>query len=425
MPDLIPFSLEELVYSLATLMDHTIAPLKDHHRRTAIAAFHISAQMDLSPQQRKDLIFAAAIHDIGAFSIEEQQALVDLQFESKYINRHARAAFLLLSEFSYFKGVATILRYHHAYQNLTDEKLRASIPLEAFILQVADHVAVLSDTAINILDKAGDFIVEVENQSGVLFDPKIVAAFKFAASRESFWLDIKNMSLRTLLHDHIQLDKLQINPDEIMGLVNMFRRIIDFRSAFTSTHTAGVGAVAAEMARLLKFDEDTIRKVMIAGYLHDIGKLTVPTEILEKPGFLTHEEFNIIRGHTYFTNEFLSSMALFADIREWAAQHHERLNGRGYPFHAEGAALSTESRILAVADVFTALTEDRPYRKGVPGQEAMIVLNVGVQKREMDPALVSLLGENMDAINLVRIKAQQTAKEEFERFISELKVPGF
>ena len=97
----------------------------------------------------------------------------------------------------------------------------------------------------------------------------------------------------------------------------------------------------------------------------------------------------------------------------------------GYPFHTDGQDQSTESRIIAVSDVFTALTEDRPHRKGVPGNEAMIVLNVGVQKREMDPALVNLIGDHLDEINEIRAKAQQESKLEYERFIHELNAGGF
>ena len=392
MSNLINLSVGELVFSLATLIDHTIAPLKDHHRRTAIAAYHISTQMDLKWQERNDLVFAAAIHDIGAFSISEQQALSELQFDDPSINQHAKTAYLLFSEFSYFQHIASILRYHHAYLNQTDQKLRANIPVEAFILQVADHVAVLSEKQSNILDKSADIITEVEYQSGRMYEPKIVEAFTSAAVKESFWLDLNNLSLRTLLADHIELDNLHIKSEEMMGLANLFRRIIDFRSEFTSTHTAGVAAVSVELARLTGREADMIRRLQIAGYLHDIGKITVPKEILEKPGVLSPEEFNVIRGHTYFTYEFLNSMEIFSEIRDCASQHHERLNGRGYPFHIDGQKLSIESRCIAVADVFTALTEDRPYRKGILAKDAMLVLDVCVQKHELDPSLVKNTG---------------------------------
>jgi HD-GYP domain-containing protein (c-di-GMP phosphodiesterase class II) len=406
-------------------MDHTIAPLKDHHRRTAVAAYHISTQMDLSSQQCNDLIFSSAIHDIGAFSIEEQQALSDLKFEYQYLNRHARAAYLLFNQFPYFHQIAPILRYHHAYLNAVNEQQRGIVPLEAWILQVADHVAVLSDTGGNILDRAAAITAEIEKQSGLMFLPRVVDAYKRAAVKESFWLDIKTMSLRSLFEKHVRLDHLHVQDEEILGLANLFRRIIDFRSEFTSTHTAGVATVAAKLAELRGYNRPEVRKILIAGYLHDIGKLTVPTEILEKPGVLTPEEFSVIRTHTYYTKIFLDSFALFSEISDWASQHHERITGKGYPFHNDGKELSVESRVVAVADVFTALTEDRPYRLGLPVQDALRILEGTVQRQELDGSLVSLLGEHRDEINQARIQAQQASKREYDRFIAELKQEGF
>lgn len=425
MADLLTISLEELVLSLSTLMDHTIAPLRDHHRRTAIAAYHIATQLDLSWQQRHDLIFATAIHDIGAFSIMEQQVIHDLSFESQFINRHARAAYLLLKEFIYFDHVAEILRYHHAYLNVTTEVDRSVIPYESLIMQVANQTAVLSGDSLNILDTSTSIINEVNRLSGDMFMSEIVEAFNRAAEKENFWLDIKNLTLNSLFTDHLKLDNLHIKSSELMGLVNLFRKIIDFRSEVTSTHTAGVAVVAADLARFHGREEETINKIKIAGYLHDIGKLIVPSEILEKPSKLTPEEFNIIRTHTYFTCEFLNGMSIFRDIRDWASQHHERLNGRGYPFHENEKTLPFESRAIAVADVFTALTEDRPYRKGVSGKEAMLVLDVDVQKGELDGVLVRLLGDHLEEINQARLTAQEASKKEYEAFVMELNKQEF
>src|SRR3990167_2949515 len=116
----------------------------------------------------------------------------------------------------------------------------------------------------------------------------------------------------------------------------------------------------------------------IAALLHDIGKLSVPDEILEKPGGLSTEEFNIMRGHTYFTYHILNSIDGFDTISEWAAFHHEKLNGRGYPFHLKEGQLSIGSRIMAVSDKFSALSEDRPYRKSLTNNEIIANLNIMV-----------------------------------------------
>ncbi|MCE1255106.1 MAG: HD domain-containing protein [Anaerolineae bacterium] len=425
MSELVEVSLKELVFSLANLIDHAITPLMDHHRRTAIIVYHLANQMDLPWKQRHDLLFSAAIHDIGAFSIVEQRALTDLKFEYEYINRHARAAYLLFNEIPYFKHIAEILRYHHAYLNLISAEERKNIPLEAFILQVADYAAVLSEKGSDLLEQAPVILAEIKKQSNSRLLPEVVMAFEQLAQKESFWLDIKSISLNVLFEKYIKLDCLHIKNDEILSLAHLFRRIIDFRSEFTSTHTAGVASVAGELAELSGRDDEAIRKIFLAGYLHDIGKLTVPNEILEKPGKLTPEEFNVIRGHTYYTKMFLDGFSLFAGISDWASQHHEKMSGKGYPFHEEAKNLSVESRTVAVADVFTALTEDRPYRKGMSTEAALQIMDEAVRDNELDGSLVDLIRRYQDKINQVRITAQQTSKKEYDKFITELNVDGF
>jgi HD-GYP domain-containing protein (c-di-GMP phosphodiesterase class II) len=290
---------------------------------------------------------------------------------------------------------------------------------------VADYVAVLSEKGDNILEQSRAIIAETEAQSGVRLLPEVVVAFKQAATKEYFWLDIKNMSLYALFEQHIKLDCLQIKNEEILGLANLFRRIIDFRSEFTSTHTAGVATVAGKLAELDGRDEEAIRKIFLAGYLHDIGKLTVPNEILEKPGKLTPEEFSVIRGHTYYTKMFLDRFGLFAGISDWASQHHEKISGKGYPFHEDGKNLSVESRMVAVADVFTALTEERPYRRGMNIVDAQRIMDEAVDKNELDGSLVALIKEHQDEINQARIAAQQVSKQEYDRFIAELNIKEF
>ena len=127
----------------------------------------------------------------------------------------------------------------------------------------------------------------------------------------------------------------------------------------------------AELAGMSR--EDCIM-MKIAGDLHDVGKLKVPKAILEKPGRLTDEERNIIKEHPYNTRLVLMPIQGFGKIADWAGYHHEKLNGNGYPFHFGADVLDTGSRILAVADIFSAITERRPYRDSMPKEKAMSVL---------------------------------------------------
>ncbi|OQA12619.1 MAG: Cyclic di-GMP phosphodiesterase response regulator RpfG [bacterium ADurb.Bin363] len=154
----------------------------------------------------------------------------------------------------------------------------------------------------------------------------------------------------------------------------------------------------------------------VAGYLHDLGKLAVPTEILEKPGSLSYEDFSIVRSHTYYTYRTLENIAEFDIINNWASFHHERMDGRGYPFHLKKQDLSLGSRIMALADVFTALSEDRPYRKGMSPDRAMKIIEEMANNSSLDKNILSLLRDHFDEINTCRTYAQEAARKEYKDF---------
>ena len=154
--------------------------------------------------------------------------------------------------------------------------------------------------------------------------------------------------------------------------------------------------------------------MLIAGYLHDLGKLAVPPEILEKPGKLNEQEFNVIRSHVFYSYRLMGNMEDLETINTWSSLHHERLDGKGYPFHFRKEELSLGSRIMAVSDVFTALTEDRPYREGMPGKKALRILQDMAAQSALDASLVDLLGNHRDRLNRARQEAQQASREDYQ-----------
>jgi HD-GYP domain-containing protein (c-di-GMP phosphodiesterase class II) len=169
--------------------------------------------------------------------------------------------------------------------------------------------------------------------------------------------------LYSLLLHHGPYKNKHINSEELFSIGELFRHIIDFKSSFTATHTARVSACAEIMSKLFGLTELEVSMMRIAGNFHDLGKLMIPNSILEKPGRLSKDEFNIIKSHTYYTYRILKSIGGLERITDWAAFHHEKLNGEGYPFHLDYSKLDIGSRIMAVSDIFVALREDRPIEK--------------------------------------------------------------
>jgi HD-GYP domain-containing protein (c-di-GMP phosphodiesterase class II) len=161
----------------------------------------------------------------------------------------------------------------------------------------------------------------------------------------------------------------------------------------------------------------------IAGFLHDLGKLAVPVEILDKPSGLVRNEYNVIRHHAFYTYRILDALPPLAVINKWAALHHERLDGKGYPFHLTAKELLEGSQIMAVADVFTAIAENRPYRAGMTRDSAIGVLDDMVRARAINGDIVTVLKKNYEEINAARTHAQAAATREYRLMNQKLKKP--
>jgi putative nucleotidyltransferase with HDIG domain len=172
--------------------------------------------------------------------------------------------------------------------------------------------------------------------------------------------------------------------------------IVDQKSPFTAQHSVRVADVARYIAETFGLSNEQCDKIEIAGLLHDLGKLNMPDNILEKPGPLSKLERSIMSQHSYETYEILRSIEGLGEIARWAAFHHEGLNGVGYPFHPTKQDLCIESRIVAVADVFQALVQDRPYREGMTLNNVLRILDEFVCSEKLDPRLVDLVNQHVE-----------------------------
>ncbi|HHY35095.1 MAG TPA: HD domain-containing protein [Firmicutes bacterium] len=175
-------------------------------------------------------------------------------------------------------------------------------------------------------------------------------------------------------------------------LSRVFAEVVDRRSPYTRRHSQSVGECAFILGKHLGLDELTCRELRVAGLLHDLGKLGVSESILDKKASLTEEETCIVKRHPYLTYHLLDEVPCFDRIRDWASFHHERLDGRGYPFGLDSSLLSTEARVVAVCDVFSALSDDRPYRPGLSREQVQSILAAMVESGALDGEIVSLAG---------------------------------
>ncbi|WP_461209763.1 HD domain-containing phosphohydrolase [Desulfocurvus sp. DL9XJH121] len=420
-PDLTPgsrpdgISLFDLVGGLSSAMDLISPQVVDHHTRVTAVAARLGQVLGLNPMALAELTLAGLTHDIGAFSLRVR--LDALEFETDQV-MHAEVGWRLLRSFPGFERIAGIIRHHHLRHDQSAEADAAPDVLDAAkLLHLADRVDVRLRSPQAPSDLASIHAI-LAPHAGTWFAPAHVEALGELAAGPDFLQGMRAEDERAFLKGLAAPLDESLDMTGALRFSELFSQIIDFRSRFTATHSRGVAASAGALLRLAGGDGLSLRTMAVAGNLHDLGKLAVPQAILEKPGPLDDAEFTRMRAHADHTLAVLSGIPGLETVAAWAGNHHERLDGRGYPRHLDAPALDRGSRIMAVADVFTALTEDRPYRAGMNREAALKVLKSMAVENALDPEAVSLLTRNFEELNAVRVLAQDRALADFKSFAS-------
>ena len=397
------FNLNEFLTSVSFALDFVEMDLRgapsNHGKRTAYITLRIARELGLSQEELYDAAALAMLHDNGLseFSLSERlktgKSFDSARFED--LREHCVIGENNVRRYPFLTDARGIIRYHHERFDGTGffglEGRR--IPLTAQIISAADSFENsfdLKNGGPSIREKAPAWISAGENR---IFSPGIAQAFRRVAEDETFWSSLRDEAIAGALSEGIPTFRLDLSFDEIRNITGVFSRIIDSKSRFTQRHSRGLAEKAARMAEYYGKSPEEKTKLTIAADLHDLGKLAVPNSILDSPRGLTREEFEIVKKHVYYTRVALQNISGFEDITEWAANHHERLNGRGYPFGKVGAELDFNSRLMGCLDVYEALTEERPYRKGLTHREAMAILN----KMKNDGLLDAEITADIDA----------------------------
>jgi len=316
---------------------------------------------------------------------------------------HGEIGYELLRDNEFFADAAPIIRHHHIAWNdgRGAEKDGRPVQLASHILALADYVDRYTQKDVPILHQAEGLIESIIDGRGEVFHPDCVDAFLSASEPQAFWLDVASNRIYSILSDEIDWPTLTIDEDAVAGIAHVFGRVADGLSPWTGTHSAGVATTAVALAERMHFSPREITLMRAAGYLHDLGKISVPSEILDKQGKPTAAEWAILQGHAYYTFRILDTIGGMPQVSEWAAFHHERLDGKGYPFHHTAKDLTLGARIMAVADTTTALLEDRPYRKKMSDQKAIEILNKFVADGALDGDVLDVLLRDFGPIHAI------------------------
>jgi len=397
-----------LFKALSSALELSNGGLANHHWRTAMISNRIGEAIGMDEGQRQILIYAALLHDLGAAARWEERDKLH-QFEvNKDIYAHTELGYYLLKDSPKLGMLAKPIRHHHDFwDGSSPSRLSGDeLPLISRIINVADRLEILIDDQEYILAQKTDILASMRKLGGTYFDPAIIQTLQSFSRQESFWLDLADLNYVQRFFEKInRYGHMRLNVDDVLDIAGIFANIIDHTSSFTGRHSRNVAAVSSFLATIRGYSEDECKAIRIAGLLHDLGKLAVPNQILEKPGKLAEREFALIKQHPYFTYRILEQIDGFAVIAEWAAYHHETLDGAGYPFRIKESQLKSGSRIVAVADVFAALIERRSYRGVLSHCEVKNIMCSMVDNRKIDGAIVQNLFEHFDCISdMVDIK---------------------
>ncbi|MEW9096362.1 MAG: HD domain-containing phosphohydrolase [Clostridiaceae bacterium] len=345
----------------------------NHSLRTCYIAIEIGRELNIPQDKLQGVYISSLLHDIGATNFFNVS-----HYSNDFIHEHSIIGSSLTKEFPLFNNLSDIILYHHEnYDGSGPLKLSGeNIPLESQIIRISDLIELLfNETQPSLVQK--DRIVQwIKENNNRVYPSKITEAFLRCSRKDIFWFNLENLNSMNFILDNVAPKINQnLTLSEFEKVAYIFSDIIDKKDGHTASHSLNIGELAYNVSKYLKYDEEKCIKMKIAGLLHDIGKLAISIKILNKNSGLTNDEFNIIKSHVYYSKIILDRIEDIPDISDWASNHHEKLDGTGYPRGLKSQELSEESRIMAICDIYQALTEDRPYKKGFTHEKTFKIMN--------------------------------------------------
>ncbi len=356
--------------------------LIDHGTRVAYIAGQILPYLPSDLKlEFKQLFLLGVFHDIGAYKTEEVDRLV--QFETANVDAHSIYGYLFLKHLSPLGKNSKAVLYHHTpYKDLINES--PTINAYSQLLHIADRIDI---AILNSISK--ERIISSLSKTGY-FDQLYIDAFERALIHNpNLYHDCQTVAFdwanRVLLN-------LEIDEEEAKEFLNMVIYSIDFKSLSTMLHSINTTTISVFIGKIMGLSERDLNYIYYGAFVHDIGKVAIPDTILEHPGRLNSEQMEIMRKHIIFSEEILSGI-FNSEVVNIAIRHHEKLDGSGYPYGLKAEDLSLSERIVAVADIVSALTASRSYKEAYEWSTAYTILSDMASKNLLDADIVSHLSD--------------------------------
>ena len=367
--------LEALTQVMGTAKDY----LFDHGPSVGHLSRQIATELGLTERSKAELMFAAVLGDVGMIGLAEdawENPVAELDPETRArVEVHPLRSETAVLAIPHLGGVAPLVRYHHEWwdgSGYPDGLSGHEIPIGARILRLADTVAALGENRPNRPARSAEEIREVVVDGyAVEFGPDVTDAYLGLADRRRIADYYAPTFYRVLMSAAEELLPPEISPLSGDQLLEILSALIDAKDPYTAGHSRRVAILSVATAHRMGLDDDMLRTVWAAAYLHDLGKLSVPLRVLAKNGPLTEDELHAVQLHASVGASILERIPSVRHLSPGARYHHERWDGRGYPEGLRGDHIPLLAQLLAVTDCYDAMTSNRAYRPSLDHDTAL------------------------------------------------------
>ena len=402
-------NLTETLYALSFALDTVQYEMggisNEHGKHVAFISFLMGKYLNYDNDKLNDLVGLAILHD-NAFTeyVREEYNGGELYDYDAVVSENEiaklRKGFLThtmhnvvgeknIRLIPFRTDVKDVILYHHENADGTGplHKKAYEVPEMAEIIHIADMMDVLFDLKKITEDEYNDALIKIKKLEGKLFSKKMVDVL-IASVPYKCIKELQTVGVIDFLKKNLETHIYDYSDQEIRNICQFFAQIVDYKSSITKNHSLGVADKCYKMAKYYGFSDDKAIRLYFAGAFHDIGKLIINNDILEKPGKLTSDEFDTIKTHAKATQMVLSNISGIEDICEWASRHHEKLDGSGYLRNLDASNLSFEDRLLCCIDIYSALTEKRSYKDTFVHEHSIDIMREMADNMKIDKDIV-------------------------------------
>jgi HD-GYP domain-containing protein (c-di-GMP phosphodiesterase class II) len=382
---------------------------------------NLAQAIDLPAEERRDVFFAALLHDAGAGPASAELCrLLNLSEETIFGAQPGKSPQQLALEIAPSNAamVVELLRAHQergaqvardlGFEAAVQEAITAhherwdghgytralkgeAIPIAGRLVAAADLIESLISADLNALVARRNLVSALAEHAGGALDPALAHQAGELVRSDTFWLGLHNYALPQELAVFCPEDPVEAecSPADLHAFATVFASLADTKGEHTARHSQRTADLADRLAETLGFAERRREMLRIATMLHDVGLLGVPARIIAKPDILSLTEMEAMRKHPTYSRMVLEALPGLEEVARWVGAHHERPDGKGYPEMLEEETIPLEARIIALADTYVALTSTRPYRRALSHEDAQQVL-LGGAGTQLDRKLVRL-----------------------------------